>query len=90
MSELSKMTISLLGKEYQIGVTDERRDSLAQASRYLDSRLEEARENLGSGSIENIAVITALNLASEIIQQNEAIDTHNERLDAINKELGSL
>lgn len=84
------MTISILGKEYQVNAHEEQRETLMRANQFLDERMGEARKAHGSGSTESVAVMTALNLAHEVLRQNEILDEQDNRLRAIKKKLDGL
>ena len=63
------LTIKLLGKEYKVACAPEDRDALQEAVALLDERLgETAAKSKSTG--ERLAVLTALNLAHELLRQN--------------------
>ena len=90
------VTVRILEREYTIGAPDEERDSLIAAARLLDSRMRELRGNNKMAPIDRIAVLSALNLAHELQQQQgqttvghapasafALIDEANNKLDAL-------
>lgn len=61
------VTISILGKELMVACPDGEREALLAAARELDRRMREVQDGgkvLGS---ERVAVMTALNLANELL-----------------------
>ena len=64
------LTIKLLGKEYRVACAPEDRDALEQAVALLDERLgETAAKSKNTG--ERLAVLTALNLAHELLLRQD-------------------
>jgi len=72
------LDIKLLGKEYRVACPPEERESLEAAVSLLDERMSEmAAKSKGTG--ERLAVMTALNLAHEMLAQknpNAGIDRY--------------
>jgi cell division protein ZapA len=77
MSKPLAINISILDKEYKIACPSGEQPALLASAEYLDSKMREVRD---SGSIigsERIAVITALNIAHELLnssQQGDKLD----------------
>lgn len=67
MSTSSPVTIRILDREYTVGVYAQERDSLEAAARTLDGRMREIRGGNRTASVDRIAVLTALNLAHELL-----------------------
>jgi len=67
MSTSSPVTIRILDREYTVGVDAQERDSLEAAARTLDGRMREIRGGNRTASVDRIAVLTALNLAHELL-----------------------
>ena len=82
--------ISILGKEYQVNAHEEQRETLMRANEFLDARMAEAQKAHGAGSTESVAVMTALNLAHEVLRQNELLDEQAYRLRAIKTKIDGL
>ncbi|GHT83150.1 cell division protein ZapA [Betaproteobacteria bacterium] len=64
---MENLTISLLGKEYQVACSKAEKPGLLAAVSYLDERLQEA-ESKTHATGERLAIMTALNLAHEFLQ----------------------
>jgi cell division protein ZapA len=66
------MDIKLLERNYKVACPVGQESALQQAADALNQRLEETKENTQLTNVEQIAVMTALNLCHEWIQdQNE-------------------
>ena len=68
MSTSEPVNISVLDREYTIGVEPDARDSLIAAARLLDSKMREVRGSNRMAAVDRIAVLAALNLAHELQQ----------------------
>lgn len=73
MSQTSSLLVHLLDKEYRVACAPEERENLIRAARYLDDRMREVREANVIG-LERIAVMTALNLAHELLVATGQLD----------------
>lgn len=64
------VTISILGRDYQIACPPEEEDSLRRSARYLDSQMEQVKIRGASLSYDKIAVLAALNITHEFLKKN--------------------
>ena len=87
----SPVAVSILGKEYRISCEPGAEDELVSAARYLDNRMREVR---GSGKVigtDRIAVMVALNLAHELLQekseQDSAASSANKRIRSLRERI---
>jgi cell division protein ZapA len=74
MSKPLPINISILDKDYKIACPSGEQPALLASAEYLDSKMREVRD---SGSIigsERIAVITALNIAHELLNSHQQSD----------------
>lgn len=87
MTDPQPINISILDKDYKVACPVGEQAALIESAKYLDSKMREVRD---SGSIigsERIAVITALNMANELLHaSSEKIDVES----AITPRLKSL
>jgi cell division protein ZapA len=67
--DMSTVTIEILGKSYQIKCPPSEIDSLQQAAAYLEEKMRITRDVAGVLSIDRIAVVTALNIAHQFVNQ---------------------
>lgn len=70
MSEdkVSRVSVRLLDREYQVACPPEERGNLLDSAEYLDSKMREVRDSGKVTGLDRIAVISALNLANELIK----------------------
>lgn len=73
MSDNTTVTIHLLDREYRVSCSPSEQDDLRRAALFLDDKLKEVKSGQVLG-LDRIAVITALNLANDLLQANRKID----------------
>ncbi|MCG8486151.1 MAG: cell division protein ZapA [Chromatiales bacterium] len=61
------VTVSILDKEYRISCQPDERESLLQAAAYVDGQMREIRQAGRIIGTERIAVMTALNIANDLL-----------------------
>ncbi|MCB1735410.1 MAG: cell division protein ZapA [Gammaproteobacteria bacterium] len=66
--------VHILGKEYQIACPLEERDAVLASARRLDERMQELRDSRAVLGLERIAVMAALSLTNELLQQEMRAD----------------
>ena len=68
MSGLAEpVSIRILDKEYLVSCSEEEREPLRQAATFLNARMQALKNNGRVIGAERIAVMTALNLANELL-----------------------
>lgn len=67
--------VDILDKEYLVACPDESRESLRQAARHLDAKMREIRASGKVFGTERIAVMAALNITHDMLEQNTMSDT---------------
>lgn len=74
MSEVQNkaVNISILGKEYLIACGENERSELISAADYLDDKMREIRDSGKVVGTDRIAVMAALNIAHELINQSSS------------------
>lgn len=72
MSEPSSVLVHLLDKEFRVACPAEEKENLLRAARYLDDKMREVRASNVLG-LERIAVMTALNLAHDLLLARDAV-----------------
>lgn len=92
MSQGSANTVSvtLLGKEYMIACPSGAEHELQQAADYLSSKMNDIRGAGKTVGLERIAILAALNISHELIQQRSQNHSDNqleEKLKALNHQL---
>ena len=86
----STVTLDILGKQYQIKAPPEKRELLEQVNRHLNKRMREAKEQHHLNGMENIAIMTALNLTYEMINQQQSAEKQNKQIQRISKKIDEL
>ncbi len=79
--------VKILDREFTVGVESGEQEGLLASARFLDSRMREIRGNNRMVSIEQVAVLAALNLAHEFLQLKKAGD---QRDGALHETLGDM
>jgi cell division protein ZapA len=70
MSEerISRVSVRLLDREYQVACPAEERSDLLDSAEYLDAKMKEVRDSGKVVGLDRIAVISALNIANELMK----------------------
>lgn len=73
MSEdrISRVSVRLLDREYQVACPVDERSDLLDSAEYLDVKMREIRDTGKVVGLDRIAVIAALNIANELIKQRK-------------------
>jgi cell division protein ZapA len=81
---LTTVSVKILDKEYQVSCPAEEVDALAASARHLDQQMRQIRESGKVFGLDRIAVMTALNMANELLQKRNAVeDATREANDAV-------
>lgn len=70
MADKNSITIKILGRDYQIACKPEEEDALRQAAAYLSKQMEQVKRHGSTLGFEKIAIMTALNISHELIQNS--------------------
>lgn len=65
----ARVSVRILEKEYFVACPHEERSALLDAAEYLNNRMREIRDSGKVVGLDRIAVMVALNLASEYLKQ---------------------
>jgi cell division protein ZapA len=65
---VTRISVRLLDREYQVACPADERSDLLDSAEYLDSKMREVRDAGKVVGLDRIAVISALNLANELIK----------------------
>jgi cell division protein ZapA len=74
------VAVKILDREYLIACAEEERSGLIAAAAYLDGKLRELREHNRGGGLERIAVLAALNIAHELLNEKQHVSGRNSRV----------
>lgn len=79
MSErMSRVSVRILEKEYQVACLPEERAELLDSAEYLNARMREIRDVGNIVGLDRIAVMAALNLAHELLKLRGREEAANE------------
>ena len=74
MSEqATTVTVKILDKEYQVSCPADEVDALTTSARYLDENMRKIRESGKVFGLDRIAVMAALNIANEYINNRQSL-----------------
>jgi cell division protein ZapA len=65
---VARVSVRLLDREYQVACPADERSALLDSAEYLDGKMREVRDAGKVVGLDRIAVISALNLANELIK----------------------
>ena len=65
---ITRVSVRVLDKEYQVACPAEERSDLLDSAEYLDAKMREVRDTGKVVGLDRIAVISALNIANELIK----------------------
>ena len=89
MQDIKPVSITILDKEYLISCPESERDQLYSAAKLLNQKLLELKNSGKVIGTERMAVMTALNLASELLSHKQQDTVYNDRVDSTLKRLYS-
>ncbi len=75
--ETVPLTVEILGRDYQVSCPRNEREHLLASAHYLDDRMQAIRKRAAGLGVERIAVMTALNMAREMLAKEKG---HNEQV----------
>lgn len=85
--------VNILGKELQMACTEGSEDDLHRAAQYVNQSMSAFRTKNKSLSVEKIAIVTAINIANDLLNGKSAPDTQNvlsEQLQSLSARIDSV
>jgi cell division protein ZapA len=79
--------VRILDRAFTVGVEASEKESLMAAASFLDARMREVRGNNRTAALDRVAVLTALNLAAELLQAKKAGGSNDQ---ALSRALGDM
>lgn len=67
MSEIKGVDVSIMGRNFTVSCTEEERPGLINAVNFLDKKMRDIRDSGKVIGVERIAIMTALNLAHQLL-----------------------
>lgn len=90
-SSSNKVSVSILGKEYQIACPPDQEQGLLQAASNLDKQMRSIRDSGKVIGLERIAIMTALNLSHELLliqsENSSAVQSSEEQFNRMSSKL---
>ncbi|MEN1727850.1 MAG: cell division protein ZapA [Pseudomonadota bacterium] len=75
------VVVRILEREYRVMCAPEQRRELMESALYLDNQMREIRDSGRISSIDKIAVMSALNLAEEVLKLRNQLSEREEKVD---------
>jgi len=87
MDKAVAVKVEILGKEYRIACSEAEKEALTASARYLDEKMQDVKATGKVIGSERVAVMAALNISHELLQQ-KFVD--HDRNKMIKSRLGEL
>jgi cell division protein ZapA len=81
------VSVKILDKEYQVSCAPDEVDALTASARHLDQQMRQIRDSGKVFGLDRIAVMTALNMANELLQRRNAVAQATGQADEMVKHL---
>jgi len=78
---VTAISVSILGRDYQFTCEPEEQEALKSAAALLDERMREIKKSGNLMALERVAVMTALNLADELLKLRTRDRKRSEQVD---------
>ena len=88
--EQEQITISVLDQEYKIKCSPSEVDLLQKSAAFLDIKMSEIKKNTPTMTKDKIAVMSALNIVSSYLKQEDELNEYSDVSDEINNLQKSL
>jgi cell division protein ZapA len=87
--ELETITVSLLGKKYQVSCGEDEIEALEKSAKYLNKKMQEIRDSKRVVGLDRIAVMAALNIVGESLDSTSGLagSKIGNRIEALNETL---
>ena len=82
--EQEQITISVLDQEYKIKCSPSEVDLLQKSAAFLDIKMSELKKNTPTMTKDKIAVMSALNIVSSYLKQEDELNEYSDVSDEIN------
>ncbi len=80
MAEQVPVTVKILEKDYRIACPENEQNSLLASADLLNSKMKEFRDSGKAIGTDTIAVMAALNLTHELLENKSAIDSSGQNI----------
>jgi len=83
MSDTNTLKVKILEKDYLVSCPDDKKDALTAAALHLDGKMRDIRSSGKVLGTERIAVMAALNITYELLQNTKGISSEQATLNAL-------
>jgi len=73
MSRMTSVNLKIMDKEFKVKCTSEEKNKIADAADLVNHKIDEVKKHGKSVGSDRIAIMTALNLASEYLMQKDIV-----------------
>ena len=80
MSASEPVKVNILDREFLVACTPDERPGLLEAAHYLDGKMREMRNNTRPATLDRIAILAALNISHELLDERRGISAESTRL----------
>ncbi|MBZ2169126.1 MULTISPECIES: cell division protein ZapA [Marinobacter] len=87
--EPTTVEVKILDKEYLVACPEEEQDALTRAAKHLDKKMREIRASGKVFGTERIAVMAALNITHELLEQDSMSGATKSILESMDSKLDS-
>lgn len=87
MAESKTVRVMILDKEYQVSCAENEVAALQKSASYLDQKMREMKESSSVIGLDRLAVMAALNLTNDLLDQSEKASEASSRQSATAGEL---
>ena len=88
-NEQKKYTVSIYGAEYTL-MSDESQEHVQHAAQSVDAMMNQIGSRLKSGSLDRVAVLSALCLASELLHYKKSAHQREQQLNQVDERLEKM
>ncbi|MDX1319803.1 MAG: cell division protein ZapA [Oceanospirillum sp.] len=81
--------VKILERSYVVGCPDDKQSDLVNSAKYLDRKMREIRDTGKVIGTERIAIMAALNIAYEMLHDNQGSKDSQEQIQRINEKLSA-
>ncbi len=86
-TQATTVEVKILDKEYLVACPEEEREALLRAAQHLDKKMREIRASGKVFGLERIAVMAALNITHELLEQDSMSDATSALLKTMDHKL---
>jgi cell division protein ZapA len=83
MSDTNTLKVKILDKDYLVSCPDDKKQALTAAAQHLDGKMREIRSSGKVLGTERIAVMAALNITYELLQNTRGVSEEQSSLSAL-------